>query len=201
MRFDHVTFRYRPDRAPALDDVSFQARRGQMLAVVGPSGAGKSTLVSLLLRFFDPEGGSITLDGQDVRRIPLSELRRLVAVSFQDTYLFNRSVADNLALSRPNATRDQIRAAASAANAHDFIVSLPDGYDTVLGERGSRLSGGQRQRLAIARALVGDAPVLVFDEPTSSVDDASEALITDALGPRAPGQDGDRHRPPALHRR
>ncbi len=181
LHFEHVTFRYRPDLAPALHDVSFEVQRGQMLAVVGPSGAGKSTLVSLLLRFFDPEAGRITLDGRDVRSLPLPDLRALVAVSFQDTYLFNRSVADNLALARPDATPDQIRGAAAAANADDFIAALPHGYDTVVGERASRLSGGQRQRLAIARALVSDAPVLVFDEPTSSVDDASEDLIADTL--------------------
>ncbi len=181
VRFDHVTFRYHPDRPAVLDDVSLRVERGQLLAVVGPSGAGKSTLVSLLLRFFDPEAGCITLDGRDIRTFPLPHLRRLVAVSFQDTYLFNRSVWDNLALARPDATHDQIRAAAEAANAHEFIRALPHGYDTVLGERGGSLSGGQRQRLAIARALVDDAPVLVLDEPTSSVDDVSESLITDAL--------------------
>jgi ATP-binding cassette, subfamily C, bacterial CydD len=181
VRFDHVTFRYGPDRAAVLDDVSLRVDRGELLAVVGPSGAGKSTLVSLLLRFFDPETGCITLDGRDVRSLPLRDLRRLVAVSFQDTYLFNRTVAQNLALARPDATPAQIRAAAEAANAHEFIDALPHGYDTLLGERGLSLSGGQRQRLAIARALVDDAPVLVLDEPTSSVDDVSEALITDAL--------------------
>jgi ATP-binding cassette, subfamily C, bacterial CydD len=182
--FDEVVFSYRPDqpdRAPALAGVSFVVSPGETVALVGPSGAGKTTLVSLLLRFFDPQEGVIRLGGHDVRDLSRTDLRSLVSVTFQDTYLFHRSVLANLLLARPDATRADVEAAARAATAHEFIVALPDGYDTVVGERGTRLSGGERQRLAIARALLADTPILVLDEPTSSVDAASEALITDAI--------------------
>lgn len=171
----------RPGRPPALAGVSFHVSPGETVALVGPSGAGKTTLVSLLLRFFDPQAGVIRLGGHDVRDLARADLRSLVSVTFQDTYLFHRSVLANLLLARPDATRVEVEAAARAASAHDFIVALPDGYDTVVGERGTRLSGGERQRLAIARALLADTPILVLDEPTSSVDAASEALITDAI--------------------
>ncbi|MGO9875290.1 MAG: ABC transporter ATP-binding protein [Acidimicrobiia bacterium] len=179
--FDNVRFAYQADRTAALAGVSFEVAAGETVALVGSSGAGKSTLVSLLLRHFDPQSGVIRVGGHDLRELSVADTRSLVAVTFQDTYLFRRSVADNLLLACPDAGRDQIEAAARAANAHDFIVALPDGYDTVVGERGTRLSGGERQRLAIARALLADAPILVLDEPTSSVDAASEALITDAI--------------------
>lgn len=179
--FDGVSFAYGPDRAPALAGVNFEVAPGETVALVGPSGAGKTTVVSLLLRFYDPQEGTIRLGGHDLRDLSLADLRSLVAVTFQDTYLFRRSVRENLLLARPGATSREMEAAARAANAHDFVVSLPDGYDTVVGERGARLSGGERQRLAIARALLMDAPILVLDEPTSSVDAASEALITDAI--------------------
>jgi ATP-binding cassette, subfamily C, bacterial CydD len=179
--FQDVHFAYRPDRPPALDGLSFEVAPGETVALVGPSGAGKTTVVSLLLRFFDPQSGVIRLGGTDLRQLSRDEVRSLVSVTFQDTYLFHRTVLDNLLLARPDATRAEVEAAARAAAAHDFIVAFPDGYDTVVGERGTRLSGGERQRLAIARALLADTPILVLDEPTSSVDAASEALITHAI--------------------
>src|SRR5579859_2460348 len=182
VEFDGVTFSYGDDRPPALDSVSFSVAAGETVALVGPSGAGKSTVLALLLRFFDPQSGAVLVGGHDIRTLALADLRSLVAVTFQDTYLFHRSVRDNLLLARPGATMRDIEAAARDANAHEFIAGFPDGYDTVVGERGARLSGGERQRLAIARALLADAPILVLDEPTSSVDAASEALIAEALG-------------------
>lgn len=181
VRFDHVTFAYSVDRPAALDQVDFRVEAGETVALVGPSGAGKSTVVSLLLRFFDPSAGAISVGGHDIRSLDHATLRSLVAVSFQDSYLFHRSVADNLRLARPDATRADLEQAARTAHGHDFVINLPDGYDTVIHERGARLSGGQRQRLAIARALVANAPILVLDEPTSAVDARSETLITDAL--------------------
>ena len=179
--FEDVHFSYQPDRPPALDGVSFAVAAGETIALVGPSGAGKTTAVSLLLRFFDPQAGCIRVGGRDLRCLSSADRRSMVAVTFQDTYLFHRSVNENLRLANPAATTAEIEAAARAANAHEFILALPDGYDTLVGERGTRLSGGERQRLAIARALLADAPILVLDEPTSSVDAASEALITEAI--------------------
>ncbi len=181
VRFEQVTFGYQGGLRPAVTDVSFELRPGQTLGVVGPSGAGKSTLVNLLLRFVDPAQGRILLDGYDVRVLPLDLLRRQVAVVAQDTYLFYGTVGENLRVARPGATQAELEAACRAANAHEFIVGLPRGYDTVIGERGVRLSGGQRQRLAIARALLKDAPILVLDEALSSVDAENEATIQQAL--------------------
>ncbi len=179
--FDEVTFSYRDDRPPALDGVSFEIAPGETVALVGPSGAGKSTAVSLLLRFFDPPRGSVRIGGHDVRTLRLCDLRSLVAVMLQDSYVFHASVRDNLLLARPGASLDDIEVAARAANAHHFIAALPDGYDTVIGERGALLSGGERQRLSLARALLRPAPIVVLDEPTASVDAASEQLITASL--------------------
>jgi ATP-binding cassette subfamily B protein/ATP-binding cassette subfamily C protein CydCD len=164
-----------------LDDFGLSVQPGQTVAVVGPSGAGKTTVVSLLLRFVDPQAGTVRVGGVDVRDLPLRELRRTVALVAQDTYLFAGTVAENLRMARPGATTEEVRAAAEAADAHDFITALPHGYDTVLGERGQNLSGGQRQRLAIARAVLADAPILVLDEATSAVDATSEAGIQAAL--------------------
>ncbi|WP_030681289.1 ABC transporter ATP-binding protein/permease [Streptomyces sp. NRRL B-1347] len=182
VEFEDVTFAYADRLAPALDRVSLRLEAGRTLAVVGPSGAGKTTLVSLLLRFFDPVGGRVLVDGQDIRELPLATLRETIAVVCQDTYLFHGTVADNLRLARPDATAAQMREAARAAGAHAFVEALPAGYDTPVGERGLTLSGGERQRIAIARALLKDAPVLILDEATSSVDAAAEADIQRALG-------------------
>jgi ATP-binding cassette subfamily C protein CydCD len=181
VQFEGVTFGYPGRPRPALDDVSFTLRAGETLGVVGPSGAGKSTLVWLLLRFFDPQQGRILLGGRDLRDLPLDEVRRQIAVVAQDTYLFHGSVADNLRFGKADATQAELEAAARAANAHEFIDALPQGYETIVGERGARLSGGERQRIAIARALLKDAPILVLDEALSSVDGENEAAIQEAL--------------------
>jgi ABC-type multidrug transport system fused ATPase/permease subunit len=148
---------------------------------VGPSGAGKSTLVALLLRFVDPDAGRVVLGGHDLRDLPLDQVRSTIALVAQDTYLFGGTIRDNIAMADPGATDEKVTAAARVANIHDFITDLPDGYATLVGERGLRLSGGQRQRLAIARAVLADAPILVLDEATASVDAATEASIQSAL--------------------
>ncbi|HEY7067505.1 MAG TPA: thiol reductant ABC exporter subunit CydC [Chloroflexota bacterium] len=179
--FDGVTFAYAPELPAATSGVSFTVPAGQCAALVGPSGAGKSTLIHLLQRFWDPQQGRILVGGVDLRDLPLARLRDRIAVVPQDVYLFNTSVLENLRLGRPTATLAQVAEAARAANIHDFIAGLPEGYDTVVGERGARLSGGQKQRLAIARALLKDAPVLLLDEATSNVDTETEQLIQEAL--------------------
>jgi subfamily B ATP-binding cassette protein MsbA len=178
--FEHVTFAYEDE--PVLRDVSFVARRGQVVALVGASGAGKSTLVDLIPRFYEPSGGVIRLDGIDTREIALASLRGLTGIVSQDTVLFNDTVRSNIAYGAGDRFTDaQIEAAARAANAHAFITELPQGYATVLGERGTRLSGGQRQRIAIARALLTDPPILILDEATSALDTESERLVQEAI--------------------
>jgi ATP-binding cassette subfamily B protein len=179
--FEGVNYAYSGGRRPALHDLSFTLNAGETLGLVGPSGAGKSTIVWSILRLFDPQSGRILLGGTDIREIPLSQLREQVAVVTQDTYLFHGTVAENLRFGSPGATQEQLESAANAANAHDFISHLPQGYDTVVGERAVRLSGGQKQRIAIARALLKDAPILVLDEALSSVDAENEAVIQEAL--------------------
>jgi ATP-binding cassette subfamily B protein len=179
--FDAVGYRYPDSVRPAVEDVSFTVAAGTTVGLVGRSGAGKTTLTTLLQRFADPDAGAVTVDGTDLRDFTLASARSLVAVVSQDVYLFHGTVADNLRLARPDAEEQDLVTAATAANAHDFIVALPDGYDTMLGERGARLSGGERQRVAIARALLADAPILVLDEATASVDGHSEHLIQQAL--------------------
>ena len=179
--FDRVTFGYDSGHRSALENVSFELRQGETLGVVGASGAGKSTLVWLMYRFYDPQEGAIRLGGHDLRELPLSTIRDNISVVTQDTYLFHGTVADNLRFGKPGATQAELEDAARAANAHEFITRLPHGYDTVVGERAVRLSGGQRQRLAIARALLKNAPILLLDEALSSVDAENESVIQEAL--------------------
>src|SRR3989441_3003883 len=178
--FRHVSFAYGPDR-PVLHDVSGDIAPGTRLGIVGATGAGKTTLISLLTRFYDPTEGQVLLDGVDLRDYKLLDLRRQFAVVLQDAVLFSLSIAENIAYAAPGATREQVVAAAQAANAHEFIERLPQGYDTQVGERGVKVSGGQRQRIALARAFLKDSPILILDEPTSSVDAKTEAAIVDAL--------------------
>src|SRR2546422_1219829 len=181
VEFDRVTFAYPGGRHPAHEGLSFTVGAGERVGIVGPSGSGKSTIARLLLRFYDPQDGRVLVGGHDVSTLPLAELRGAIAVVSQDTYLFHGTVEDNLRMGKPDATPAEFEAAARAANADEFIARLPEGYRTVVGERGVRLSGGQRQRIAIARALLRDAPILVLDEALSSVDAESEALIQSAL--------------------
>src|SRR3989475_162833 len=181
VEFDRVTFAYPGGRHPAHEGLSFTVGVGERVGIVGPSGSGKSTIARLLLRFYDPQGGRVLVGGHDVSTLPLAELRGAIAVVSQDTYLFHGTVEDNLRMGKPAATPAELGAAARAANAHEFIERLPQGYHTVVGERGVRLSGGQRQRIAIARALLRDTPILILDEALSSVDAESEAVIQEAL--------------------
>src|SRR5205085_6661597 len=160
-----------------LHDVSFEIPPGKTVAVVGPSGAGKSTLARLLYRFYDVTGGTISIDGQDIRRLTQGSLRRAIGIVPQDTVLFNDTVAYNIAYGRTGSSRDDVEQAARAARIHDFIVSTPKGYDTMVGERGLKLSGGEKQRVAIARTLLKNPPIMIFDEATSALDSANERAI------------------------
>lgn len=178
--FDHVTFAYEPDRA-ALHDVSFTIAAGQMAAFVGPSGAGKTTITALVPRFYDPQTGVIRIDGHDVRDVTLASLRENIGIVTQETYLFHDTIAANLRYAREDATLEELIVAAKAANIHDFIAGLSNGYETIVGERGHKLSGGERQRLAIARVLLKNPRILILDEATSALDSQNEALIQDAL--------------------
>jgi subfamily B ATP-binding cassette protein MsbA len=180
VRFENVAFRYRDD-APALEDVSFVAGAGRATAIVGRSGSGKSTLLSLLPRLRDPQSGRILIDGADIAHVALASLRAQIAVVSQEALLFDDTIRANIAYGRAGATEDDIVVAARAAAAHDFIMALPDGYATRVGDRGGDLSGGERQRIALARAFVRDAPILVLDEPTSALDAESERLVQEAL--------------------
>jgi ATP-binding cassette subfamily B protein len=177
---EKVTFGYGPGH-PVIDDITIDIHPGETIAFVGPTGAGKSTLVSLIPRLFDPWKGRVLVDGMDVREAKLSSLRAQISVVLQEPFLLPLTVAENIAYGRPEASRAEIEQAAKAAGANDFIHHLPSGYDTIIGERGATLSGGERQRLSIARALLKDAPILILDEPTSSLDAQTEAQLLEAL--------------------
>lgn len=178
--FENVTFAY-ADGTAALKGVSLMARPGESIALVGPSGGGKSTILNLIPRFYDVTTGAVTLDGQDVRNLTLASLREQIALVTQEPFLFDDTVKANIAYARPEATDAEIEAAARAAAAHDFVLAMPQGYGTPVGEMGGRLSGGQRQRIAIARAFLKDAPILLLDEATSALDTESEARVQEAL--------------------
>jgi ATP-binding cassette subfamily B protein len=181
VKFEDVTFRYFGSGDPVLDHVTFEAQPGQTVALLGATGSGKTTIINLLPRFYDPTEGKVTIDGHDLREVTLSSLRRQIGIVLQETTLFTGSIRDNIAFGRPEATLDEITAAASAAAAHEFILSFPEGYETPVGERGTSLSGGQKQRIAIARALLLDPRILILDDSTSSVDVQTEAHIQAAL--------------------
>jgi ATP-binding cassette subfamily B protein len=180
--FDNVSFGYSPEAERAvLENLSLTIRAGEAVALVGPTGCGKTTVARLLPRFYEVDGGSISVDGVDIRDVKLSELRTSIGIVFEDTFLFGDTVAANIAFADPSATQERIESAATLAGAHDFITELPNGYATELGERGFSLSGGQRQRIALARAILADPRVLILDDATSSVDPTKEHEISDAL--------------------
>ncbi|MDZ4375799.1 MAG: ABC transporter transmembrane domain-containing protein [Phenylobacterium sp.] len=181
VRFEGLSFSYAAHGPPALDGVDLEAGRGETVALVGPSGGGKSTILNLIPRFYDATAGRVSIDGQDVRDVTLASLREHIALVTQEPFLFDDTIRANIAYARPETSADEIEAAARAAAAHDFIIELPDGYDTLVGEGGARLSGGQRQRIAIARAFLKDAPILLLDEATSALDTESEAQVQAAL--------------------
>lgn len=179
--FERVSFGWAHSHPPLLAEIDLRVRPGETIAVVGPSGAGKSTLMSLLQRFHDPVAGRVLVDGHDIRDVQQLSLRKQIGVVLQDAMLFNETVRENIGYGSPDASFDEIVAAAKAANAHEFIERLPQGYDTIVGERGNRLSAGERQRISIARALVKNPPILILDEPTSALDAESESLVQEAL--------------------
>jgi subfamily B ATP-binding cassette protein MsbA len=180
IRYEHVTFAYRPG-TPVLHDLDFEVRRGEVVALVGASGGGKSTTLDLLSRFHDPTAGRVTIDGVDLKQATLASLRGQLGVVSQETFLFHDSVRANIAFGMDGVPQAQVEAAARAAHAHDFVSRLPQGYETLVGDRGVLLSGGERQRLAIARALLRNPPILLLDEATSALDTESERLVQDAL--------------------
>jgi subfamily B ATP-binding cassette protein MsbA len=178
--FEHVAFAYDVQN-PVLTDVNFTIKPGQLVGVVGPTGSGKSTVVSMIPRFYDPTNGSVKIDGYDLRDFKLKGLRDQIGYVLQDTALFHGTIAENIAFGRPGASREEIIKAAELANAHEFISKMAQGYDTMVGERGSTLSGGQRQRIGIARVMVRNNPILLLDEPTAALDSESEKLVIEAL--------------------
>src|ERR1700682_1224375 len=180
IEFEHVNFSYDGENL-VLKDINLKIEPGQIAAVVGPSGTGKTTIISLIPRFYDPQSGAVKIDGQDIRRYTLKSLRQQISFVLQDTVLFHTTIWENIAYGKPDASRQEIMRAAELANAHEFIVKMPEGYNTLVGERGVLLSGGQRQRIAIARAIIRDTPILLLDEPTSGLDAASEQSVIEAL--------------------
>jgi ATP-binding cassette subfamily B protein len=180
VEFRNVYFGYDRNK-PILKDVSLHVRPGEMIGLVGKTGAGKSTFINLVCRFYDPQMGQVLIDGVDVRAVRLSDLRSQIGVVLQEPFLFSGTIAENIAYGKPDATPEEIMRAAKAANAHDFIMKFPDGYDTQVGERGGRLSGGERQRISIARAILHDPRILIFDEATSAVDTETEKQIQEAI--------------------
>jgi subfamily B ATP-binding cassette protein HlyB/CyaB len=186
--FEHVTFRYRIDGPEILHDINFSVPSGQVVGIVGPSGSGKSTLAKLVQRLYVPESGRVLVDGVDLAMVDIAWLRRQLGVVLQENVLFNCSIRDNIALAEPGTQIDRVIAAATLAGAHDFILELPEGYDTIVGERGSSLSGGQRQRIAIARALLCKPRILIFDEATSALDYESEQIIRHNMAQIAKGR-------------
>ena len=181
VRYDHVSFHYSDDETPVLSDISIDIPAGKSIALVGPSGSGKTTICSLLPRFYDVTGGSITVDGKDIRGLTLKSLRSQIGMVQQDVYLFDGTIKANIAYGKPGASDDEIINAAKCASIHDFIMELPDGYDTYVGERGTRLSGGQKQRISIARVFLKNPPILILDEATSALDNESERWIQKSL--------------------
>ena len=181
VRYDHVSFHYSDDETPVLSDISIDIPAGRSIALVGPSGSGKTTICSLLPRFYDVTGGSITVDGKDIRGLTLKSLRSQIGMVQQDVYLFDGTIKDNIAYGKPGASDEEIIKAAKCASIHDFIMELPDGYDTYVGERGTRLSGGQKQRISIARVFLKNPPILILDEATSALDNESERWIQKSL--------------------
>jgi subfamily B ATP-binding cassette protein MsbA len=178
--FEHVAFEYVPG-SPVLVDVSFRILPGQFVGVVGPTGSGKSTVASLIPRFYDPTSGAITIDGMDIRELQLQGLRQHFGLVLQDTAIFRGTVAENIAYGRPSASASEIAEAAQLANAHEFIKQMPEGYQTLVGERGTTLSGGQRQRIGVARAFIRNSPVLILDEPTAALDVEAEGRVMEGL--------------------
>jgi ATP-binding cassette subfamily B protein len=188
VRFERVTFGYDADVAPTLDGVDLEVPAGSFTAIVGETGSGKTTLAYLVARLYDVDAGRVTIDGVDVRDVSFASLARTVGLVSQDTYLFHASVRENLRFARPAATDEELEAAARAAQIHDLIASLPEGYDTVVGERGYRFSGGEKQRIAIARVVLRNPPILVLDEATSALDTETERAVQDALDRLAAGR-------------
>ena len=188
IEFDHVSFEYADDHTQVLDDICLKIRPGERIALVGPSGGGKTTLCNLLPRFYDTTGGTISIDGTDVRDITLRSLRSNIGVVQQDVYLFSGTVFENILYGRPGASREDVIKAAKMAGAHEFITELKDGYDTYVGERGVKLSGGQKQRISIARVFLKNPAILILDEATSALDNESEYLVSQSLEKLAEGR-------------
>ena len=181
IEFRDVTFNYSDSEEKVLDDVNFTAKRGEIIAFVGSSGAGKTTLADLIPRFYDPTSGKILLDGTDIKEIKVADLRKQMGIVTQETVLFNETVFNNIAYGLPDTPMDKVINVAKIANAHEFIENMENGYDTIVGEKGTKISGGQRQRLSIARALLKNPPIMIFDEATSALDNESEVLVQEAI--------------------